>query len=91
MHGKWTHVKLIHCHVHKELTASAYREPNEISSLFISCVSVVSFLRKVCVLLSLLITSVNNGFVYIVIERQYSVQECTAALKKNIWKHTGLL
>lgn len=33
-------------------------------------------------LLSLLITSVNNRFVYIVSERQYCVQECAAAVKK---------
>ena len=47
-----------------------------------SAVSVVSFLRKVCVLLSTLTTSVNNRFVYIVSERQYCVQEYTAAVKK---------
>jgi hypothetical protein len=76
------HIKLIHCRVHKELAARAYREPNEISLLFISCLLVVSFLRKVCVLLSLLIISVSNRSVYIVSERQYCVQECTAAVKK---------
>jgi len=75
-------IKLIYCRVHKELAASAYREPNEISLLFISCVSVVSFLRKICLLLSLLITSLNNRYVCIVSERQCCVQECTAAVKK---------
>jgi hypothetical protein len=81
MHGK-SNIKLIHCHVHRELAASAYHEPNEISLLFISFVSVDSFLRKVCVLLSLLITYVNSTFVCILSERQYCVQVCTAALKR---------
>ena len=79
---KMEHNKLIYCRLHKELAASAYREPNEIFLLFISYVSVVSFLRKVCVVLSLLITSVNNRYVCIVSERQYCVQGCTAAVKK---------
>jgi hypothetical protein len=77
---KMEHIKLIHCRIHKELAASGYREPSEISLLFISCVSIVSFLRKVC--LSLLITSVNSRFVCIISERQYCVQECTAVVKR---------
>jgi hypothetical protein len=36
------------------------------------------------VLLSLLITYVNSKFVCILSERQYCVQECTAALRKRI-------
>lgn len=79
---KMEHIKLIHCRLHKELASSAYREPNEVALLFIGCVSLVSFLRKVCVLLSLSITSVNNRYVCLVSELQYCVQGCTGAMKK---------